>query len=181
MKSLQYFIIEPLNGKRYENTIDDIGLIFSASIEDHKATQRFAVVKEIPKFYSGEIMPGDIVVVHHNIFRLYYDIKGRLKSSWNYIDEDTYICEQNQIYMYKRNGEWKVPYPYCFVEPIDKLDSFLAVDEKFANLLGKVTFYPSDDLAVGDLVAFRPDTEYEFKIDGNLMYRMQIKDLCLKI
>lgn len=183
MKSIQYFIIEPLNGKRYDNTIDVNGveLFLSATVEDHKTSNRFAIVKEVPKIYNGEIKPGDIVVVHHNVFKFYYDIKGRMKSSWNHVKDDLFICEIDQIYLYKRDGEWKVPYPFCFVEPINQLESFIAVDAKYEHLLGKVIFYPTEELSNGDMVAFRPDSEYEFKIDGNLIYRMRVKDLCLQI
>lgn len=183
MKSVQYFIIEPVDGKRYDNTINinGVDLVMSATVEDHKVSQRFAVVKEVPVLYNGYIKPGDIVVVHHNVFKMYYDINGKLKSSWNHVSENTFICEVDQIYLYKRDGEWKVPYPFCFIKPINKLDSFFEVDSKYESLIGEVTFYPTDDLKSGDIVAFRPDSEYEFKIDDVVLYRMRIKDLCLQI
>jgi hypothetical protein len=76
MRSPFYFIVEPLGGEKYE-AVRQNGLIVSVSQEDHSATNRFATVINTPIGYDGPIEPGDTIVVHHNIFRVYYDMKGR--------------------------------------------------------------------------------------------------------
>ena len=88
MKSLYQFIIKPLN-KRYDNTkkINDKTLIVNTSIEDHQFVSKKALVVATPAAYATKINIGDELYVHHNIFRRYYDMKGREKNSiirWKY-------------------------------------------------------------------------------------------------
>jgi len=82
MKSPFSFIVEPYNGRRYDNIkkIGDVNLIISSSKEDHTVSNRFAKVISTPINYSGEIVPGDILLVHHNVFKFYNDMKGVEKS-----------------------------------------------------------------------------------------------------
>ena len=82
MKSLYQFLVKPYFD-RYDNTryIDGKELIINTSIEDHKFVSKKAVVVSTPAAFDTDIRPGDIVYVHHNIFRRYYDMKGREKNS----------------------------------------------------------------------------------------------------
>ena len=50
MRSPFYFIVEPVNQKRYTNTksIDNFDLITSTSEENHLASNRQAIVIEVP-------------------------------------------------------------------------------------------------------------------------------------
>jgi len=81
MQSPFYFITRPLSGKRYNNTkeIGGIELIISTSEEDHRFSNREAEVIEVPVDYSGPIKIGDKLLVHHNVFKFYNDMKGRRK------------------------------------------------------------------------------------------------------
>ena len=76
MKSPFQFIVKPVKGKRYDNTkeIGGIDFIISTSQEDHKFSNRYAEVVSTPIDYSGPIQTGDILLVHHNVFKFYYDI-----------------------------------------------------------------------------------------------------------
>ena len=82
MQSPHYFIVKPLKGKRYDNTksYGDKELIISVSEEDHTVANRFAKVINLPIGYTGDISIGDTVLVHHNVFKYYNDMKGRQKS-----------------------------------------------------------------------------------------------------
>jgi len=183
MVSPHYFIVKPLDGKRYDNIrrYGDVDFIISAALDDHTITQRLAIVENVPQNYTGDVSPGDIVIVHHNIFRVYYDQKGFERSSWNHYKDDIFLVDSIQLYLYKNNeGNWKAPSPYCFVEPIKKKESLLATSEVHQQLWGRIVYYPNNDLQEGDFVSFLPDTEYEFRIDGKILYRMIIDHLCLK-
>ena len=81
MRSPFHFLIKPLGGNRYKHTkdINGVDFIVSSSQEDHTATNRYAEVVEPPIVYNGDIKKGDILIVHHNVFRKYYDMKGREK------------------------------------------------------------------------------------------------------
>ena len=72
------FIITPKKG-RYNNEIEigDKTLIINANIEDHKMVSRHAVVVSTPLAYCTDIKVGDEIIIHHNIFRRWYDIKGK--------------------------------------------------------------------------------------------------------
>ena len=82
MRSPFYFIVQPIDDKRYNNTKDigDVSFITSTSEENHKASNRQGVVVSTPIGYKGEIQVGDVLLVHHNVFKFYYDMKGRQKS-----------------------------------------------------------------------------------------------------
>ena len=77
MQSPFYFIVKPMNGKRYDNTknIGGIDFIVSTSEEDHKFSNRFAEVVEVPLGYKGPIQSGDTLLVHHNAFKFYNDVR----------------------------------------------------------------------------------------------------------
>lgn len=186
MKSPHYFVVRPFNGRRYDNMrkYGDHDFIISSSQEDHTVTNRHAVVESVPIGYDGDIKSGDLVIVHHNVFRLYYDMKGNERSSWNHYKDDIFMVEFDQLYLYKRDdSDWMSPYPYCFVEPIknDNTGPILTTDiNKY--LTGVVTYVPSNDVVQqGDTIAFQPESEYEFRIDGRILYRMKMKNICLKI
>ena len=78
MKSPYSFLVTPINDRRYNNIkkIGEVDFITSTSEEDHKASNRFATVKATPLGYKGEIKKGDVLVVHHNVFKFYNDMYG---------------------------------------------------------------------------------------------------------
>ena len=71
MKSPYCFIVKPVDGRRYDNirTYEGKEFIISTSQEDHTVSNRFAEVLARPTYYSGPVKVGDIVIVHHNVFR----------------------------------------------------------------------------------------------------------------
>lgn len=185
MKSLYKFIVSPLNG-RYDNT-KDLGdgkkLILNTDISEHKFISREAEVLAIPtSFYTG-IDVGDIVVVHHNVFRRWYDVRGIEKNSSNFIDEDKYGVYTDQIYMYKKpNGEWNGLGDFIFVRPVKNKQKYqLKSDHDLVGIL-HVGNKETDGmgLSVGDTIGFTMSSEYEFNIDDMLLYRMRASDICLK-
>ena len=105
MKSLFDFIIKPL-GDEYDNeiTIGDKKLVLNTKIESFKAVNNLAVVVETPKAFRTDIKKGDIIVIHHNVFRVFYDMKGVKKNSRSYFKDNLYFCAIDQIYLYKNTG-----------------------------------------------------------------------------
>lgn len=181
MRSPFYFIVEPVGGKSYDN-VRESGLIISTSKEDHKATNRFATVINTPIGYNGPIEAGDNLVVHHNVFRSYYDMKGRERKSMSHLKDNLYIVDFDQFFLYKKNDSvWMAHYPYCFVEPIEKQKDLSVFEVGVEQpLIGKLT-YVSDEMNIrsGTLVSYQPDTEYRFDIDGKKLYRMFERNICI--
>ena len=165
MKSPFYFIAKPINGKRYDNTksIGGIDFIISTSEEDHKFSNRFAEVFELPLGYNGPIEVGDTLLVHHNVFKYYNDVRGRQKSGKSFFKDDLFFIETDQFFMYKKGSTWNAYDKYCFVKPIPATESY--IKKPFTNepLIGLMK-YPNQYLIdqginKGDMVCFSPDSE----------------------
>ena len=102
MRSLYDFIVEPL-GDKYSNKVKvgDKELIVNTKIEDFKFVNRLAKVLETPKAFNTGIEIGDIIVIHQNVFRVFYDMKGEKKKSRSWFKDDLHFCAIDQIYLYK--------------------------------------------------------------------------------
>lgn len=187
MRSPFNFIVTPYNGRRYDNIkkIGDVDLITSASQEDHMASNRLATVVETPIVYDGEIKPGDTLVVHHNVFKFYNDMKGKQRSGKSFFKDDLFLVDDYQYYLYNSNKKWRSIDQFCFVKPVPKQDYYLDHNGKEQPLLGIVKYTNnlliSEGINEGDLVSFKPDSEYEFTIDGEKLYRVLTNSITIKL
>ena len=178
MKSVYNFVVTP-KGERYNNKkkVGDSELILNTEIYNHQFVNRTAKVISTPMIGDTDIQPGDEVIVHHNVFRRWHNVKGIEKNSRSFFDENTYLINQDQIFLYKRFWEWQAPKGYCFVKPL-KARNPLNVDlEK--PLVGIVK-YSDGTVKEGDLVGFRPSSEYEFIVDGERLYRVLSNFITIK-
>jgi len=178
MKSVYNFVVTP-KGERYNNKkkIGDSELILNTEIYNHQFVNRTAIVKSIPLIGDTDIQPGDEVIVHHNVFRRWHDVKGKEKNSRSYFNESTYFINHDQIFLYKRNEKWIAPKGYCFVKPLKAIDQFNIESEK---PLQGVVKYSDGTVEVNDLVGFRPSSEYEFIVDGERLYRVLSNFITIK-
>jgi hypothetical protein len=177
------FIVKPA-GSRYENSVEIDGkeLILNTKIESFKSVNNTAIVVAIPLAYKTDIKIGDTIIIHHNVFRRFYDMKGKQKNSRAYFKEDLYFCSLDQIYLYKTDTEWKSFGDRCFVKPLKNTDH-LKLDKE-QRLIG-ILKYGNDSLNAlkinpGDLVGYTPFGEYEFIIDGQRLYCMKSNDIVIK-
>jgi len=127
MKSPFSFIVKAYNERRYDNIkkIGDIDFITSVSKEDHTVSNRFATVVETPLRYTGPIQKGDTLLVHHNVFKYYNDMKGRERSGKSFFKDDLFFIDPDQFFLYKQNGKWNAHGKYCFVKPIPAKESYI--------------------------------------------------------
>ncbi len=179
MQSLFNFIVKPKN-KRYDNTkqIGDKELILNSEISDHRYVSRVGIVLAVPKLQSTEIKVGDEVIVHHNVFRRWYNAKGEEKNSKGYWEDNKYFVNQDQLFLYKRNNEWNAPKDYCFLKPI-KSNNVLEKEIPFRGIV-KYSSKHLENINVGDLVGFAPGGKYEFIVDGERLYRVLTKFITVK-
>jgi hypothetical protein len=183
MRSLYNYIIS--TNSRYDNKVS-VGskeLILNTEIteRDYLFVNRIGTVINAPINIKTPIESGNEVIVHHNVFRRWYDVRGNERNSGNYIKEDTYTVSEEQIFAYKQNGEWHCPIQYCFVEPLENEDVWSTESEH--KLVGKLT-YTNDylnslGLSCGDVVGFTPNSEYEFNIEDKKLYRILSKDITI--
>ena len=178
MKAPFDFVIEP-KGNRYNNTkkIGDKDLILNTEIFNHQFVNREAIVRSVPTAFKTDIKPGDTIIVHHNVFRRWHNVKGEEKNSRSYFDENTYLVKEDQIFLYKRNDDWRACNGYCFVQPIKKRDSFNTDQEE--PCIGIVK-YTDGSCNIGDLIGFMPFSKYEFIIDGKRLYRVMTQFITIK-
>ena len=178
MKAPFDFVIEP-KGNRYNNTkkVGEKDLILNTEVYNHQFVNREAIVKSVPTAFETEIKPGDTIITHHNVFRRWHDVRGNEKNSKSYFDENTYIVTKDQVFLYNRNGEWKAPKAYCFVQPIKNRKQFEHEEEE--RCIGIVK-YTDGTYDKEELVGFTPSSTYEFIIDGKRLYRVMTKFITIK-
>jgi len=178
MKSIYNFIVKPFS-ERYENIkkVNGKELIINSNIEYHQFVSKKAVVVYTPAAFDTEIKCGDVVYVHHNIFRRYYDIKGKEKNSGNYFKDDLYFCSLDQIYLYNL----KCNLDYCFVAPL-KNKNYLSISKEkecFGILKYSNKSLEAIGLTPGALVVFTPNSEFEFIVEGQRLYCMKSNDIAV--
>jgi len=178
MKSVYNFVVTP-KGERYNNTkkIGDSELILNTEIYNHQYVNREAIVTSIPIIGDTDIKPNDTVIVHHNVFRRWHNQYGIEKNSRSYFNESTYFINHDQIFLYKRNEKWIAPKGYCFVKPLKAINQFNIECEK---PLQGIVKYSDGTVEVGDLIGFRPSSEYEFVVDGERLYRVLSNFITIK-
>jgi hypothetical protein len=187
MRSPFFFIVTPKDDRRYNNTKEVAGveLITSTSEEDFRFSNREAIVKDTPLGYNGPVKKGDTLLVHHNVFKFYNDVKGRRRSGRSFFKDDLFFIEPDQFFLYHDGAQWNTYDRYCFIKPIKVEESYLYKNVKEEPLIGIVK-YPNDYLVSkgvnkGDKVCFQPDSEYEFEVDGEKLYRMYDHQITVKL
>ena len=183
MNSLFNFIVEPC-GQRYNNTIKvgDTSLIINTKLDSYKSVNNIGKVISVPLAYKTKVKPGDLVMIHHNVFRRFYDIRGNEKNSKSYFKDNLYFVQLDQIYLYKRSDKWKAFGDRCFIAPLKNYDEINTSLEQ--SLIG-ILKYGNSSLEVlgiteGDVVGYTPYGEYDFIVDDKRLYCMKSNDIVIK-
>lgn len=183
MKSLYDFIVKPV-GDKYTNTVKIAGknVVVNTKIENWKFVNRLAEVVEIPIAFKSSIKKGDIVVIHQNVFRTFYDMKGKKKKSRSYFKNDLYFCSLDQVYLYKNKNGWNTFGDRCFITPIKSNDSLTLNKER--GLVGILKYGNKSlealEINPGDVVGYTPNSEWEFLVEGKRLYCMKSNDIVIK-
>ena len=177
MNAYKDYIVSPM-GSRYNNSkkVDDKELILNTEIFNHQYVNRLARVIATPLLFSSPINVGDEVIIHHNVFRRWLNVKGIEKNSRSYWKDNKYIISEDQIYLYDIKN-WKATPGYSFIKPLKKVDKFNVDNEK--PLIGVVK-YSDGTFDKEELVGFTPGSEYEFVIGDERLYRVLNKFITIK-
>lgn len=190
MKATVYFVVEV--SQDYNNEVelsDGVKLAVNNSIDSVEHINRIGKLIDGPKHSSAQ--KDDMLLFHHNICRRSWGLKSKKRQSIFYIKEGIYYIPATEIFMIKKQGasQWQAIDPYVFISPLAAQTKILnngfeimepAYKER-KNLMGRVS-YPNKELLKlgiqkGDLVAFQEDSEFEFKIKGQIHYRMKTQDI----
>jgi hypothetical protein len=178
MQSVYNFIVSPKEGRSTsEKKINGKKLLLNTEVQNHHYTSRLGVVNSVPKITNSDIQEGDEIIVHHNVFRRFRDVRGKEKNSRAFYKEDMFFVYPDQVYAYKRNSEWNALPGFCFVKPIKAKDKFSLHKEE--PLIGIIK-YASEGFEAGALVGFKPGMEYEFNIEGERLYRVPANQITVE-
>ena len=177
MRPFKDFIVSPI-GERYNNVkkVGEKSLILNTDIYNHEFVNRQANVIATPLLFSSPIKVGDEVIIHHNVFRRWNDMKGNEKNSRSYLKENQYLISPEQIYLYKRN-EWNVIDGYSYIKPLLSNDKMSFNIEK--ELIGIIK-YSDGTFDINEVVGYRPRTVVEDFVDGERLYRIMNKFITIK-
>ena len=173
MKAVFDFIVTPKEQKQ-------TSFILNTELQNHLFVNRIGVVLATPINNDTGIEEGDEVVVHHNVFRTFRDIKGKEKKSRSFYKDNMYFVSADQIYAYKRIVQWKALKGFNFVQPLKEDNIFSINKEK--PLVGILKFKDPNlqEAKEEDLVGFKPESEYEFLLDGMKLYRVASNSITIK-
>ena len=178
MQSVFNYLVEPKGNRTVGfKKIEGQTLLLNTDLQNHSYTNRVGTILNLPLVGNEELKVGDDIIVHHNVFRRFRDVRGNEKDSKNYLSEEVYTIQADQIYAFKRNGEWKALKGFCFVKPIKEDKMFSISFEK--PLIGIVKL-GNDEIEKESLVGFKPNSEYEFVIEGQRLYRVPINSITIK-
>ena len=181
MKGVFDFVIMPKED-RYNNTkaVGDKELIINTELQNHNFVSRIGIVMATPNPNPTGVREGDEVILHHNVFRRFRDIRGEEKNSRSYYKNNMYFVSPDQIFAYKRIIKWIPLNGFNFVKPI-KEDKMFSIN--FEKPLVGILKYKDPSLTEvqeGDLVGFKPGAEYEFLIDKEKLYRVPTNLITIK-
>ena len=173
MKAVFDFIVTPKEQKQ-------TSFILNTELQNHLFVNRIGVVLATPINNDTGIEEGDEVVVHHNVFRTFRDIKGKEKKSRSFYKDNMQFVSADQIYAYKRIVQWKALKGFNFVQPLKEDNIFSINKEK--PLVGILKFKDPNlqEAKEEDLVGFKPESEYEFLLDGMKLYRVASNSITIK-
>ena len=173
MKAVFDFIVTPKEQKQ-------TSFILNTELQNHLFVNRIGVVLSTPINNDTGIEEGDEIVIHHNVFRTFRDIKGKEKKSKSFYKDNLYFVSPNQIYAYKRTTQWKALKGFNFVQPLKENNMFSINKEK--PLVGILKFKDPNLRGVTeqDLVGFKPESEYEFVLDKMKLYRVSSNSITIK-
>ena len=173
MKAVFDFIVIPKEQKQ-------TSFILNTELQNHLFVNRIGIVLATPVNNDTGIEEGDEVVVHHNVFRTFRDIKGKEKKSRSFYKDNMYFVSADQIYAYKRIVQWKALKGFNFVQPLKEDNIFSINKEK--PLVGILKFKDPNlqEAKEEDLVGFKPESEYEFLLDDMKLYRVASNSITIK-
>lgn len=184
MKTPYNYLVEPV-GERYTNVkkIEGKELIVNTTQDetDYKYVNRIGKIIATPK-RGGLLQEGDLVIVHHNTFRKWFNVMGELKDSANFVKDNQFHAGPDQIFAFKRDGDWESIDDVCFVEAEKRQgEGFIFNVDKnnISETRGKVyisnPILESQGISKGDRVLFQEQAAYRFDIDGKVLYKMSAR------
>ena len=93
MKGYTDFVVTPFEG-RYKNklNVDGTEFILNTELQNHSYVSRIGLVISEPYFNDTKIRKGDLIIIHHNVFRRFRDIRGQKKTPEVFTKKINTLC-----------------------------------------------------------------------------------------
>lgn len=171
---------EVINGTKYTVNV---------SIDNVQSINRTAEIVVAP--LGSGLASGDEVLIHHNILRENIQVND-LKTKGNFhINGEFYRSPVSEILMKRVNGKWETLLDFVFLKPIKEQDVDLGHGliltphsrKGFQDLRATlaITNKKLKGVDIGDTVIFSRNSEHEFLIDGETMYKCEVQDILAKL
>ena len=176
----------------------DVVLKFDVQFNQGKHTNRIGTVVATPVRFESEIKEGYIVVIDKNLVTFQVHSDTLINKSMYLVDakKGWYRVPPDMIYLYKKDdeSEWICPAPYVFIQPIRNnekqtdsglvykpMDSYNGYKEQYGIVKYLNGILAEQGVEIGDTVFYKKDREYEFDVDGELLYHMDNGDILAKV
>ena len=94
MQSVFNYLVSPKGDRTVgSKEIEGQTLLLNTDLQNHSYTNRVGTILNLPLVGNEELKEGDDVIVHHNVFRRFRDVRGNEKDSKNYLSEDVYTIQ----------------------------------------------------------------------------------------
>lgn len=193
MKALGYCLVESDTEYNNEKSLSSgVSLVVNTTVESVAHINRIVRLVSAPE--GTVLLPGDELIIHHNILRTVNALGGAAVKSEYWVEGNIYYVPLTEIFAYRRGEDWISLDPYCFVKPVaedTKVSEVIDVSHgtfnkelshKGMKKLKGLMWYPNKSLEFqgvvrGDEVVFSKDSEYEFEIEGQVYYKMKTSDV----
>jgi co-chaperonin GroES (HSP10) len=175
-------IVKRKGGLNQTIQVGDFELILDPKFREyHNAVQVAEVIASDPE---SDTEPGDRVYVHHFVQSKEHRMPVEGEVSW---------LERGQVFCRVRNSKVKALVNYIFVEPVTYADvkslhknnmgfqMTIKGETDYVDRIGRVKYLSdmaqNSGLSVGDYVLFGKDCEYDIRVEDELLYRMELRDV----
>lgn len=186
MRMLYYFVVELPSKFRDEIEFADTTLKIETKFNEFEHRVNEGKVVSVPYKYDTDVKPGDTLYFHHLVV-----INGGIPfegfENQYLVIYDPNVPINSHAFAYRPQGTTDViPLPgWSILAPCieDAIESALEIVEFNPPLptRGELAYENEDTkelgVAVGDIVGFRKNMDYRFKIDGEEFYRTRAQDL----
>lgn len=200
MKPISEFIVEIPNSHndivKLKGT--DIELKVDVKFNQGDYTNRVGTIVAVPMKFKTHLKEGYLVMIDKNLVTFQVHSDTLINKSMFLVDEEKgwYRVPPEMIYMYKQSAEceWQCPAPYAFIEPIKNkeiqtkgglvhkaLNGYKGFKEQYGIVRYMNNALKEQGLNIGDTVFYKKDREYEFKVNGVLLYHMDNGDILAKL
>ena len=195
MKPMYEFIVEIPKSHDDELKIKGTDVVLKLDVRHNQGerTIREGKIVAVPTKFDTRLDVDDIVIIDKNILTFQVHSDSLINKSQFLIDEEKgwYRVPLDMIYLYKKNNkdEWNCPAPYLFVRPIKStqqkkgdiiykgFDDYKGYKEQYGTVEILNEAAKATGLKKGDMVYYKKDREYEFTVDGELLYHMDNEDV----